>query len=99
MSRMKGLTNGKNFSLRAIVSTLVGESADSLIFFPMAFAGLIPFTELLKMMCVQAILKTVYEIIILPLTIVVVRYVKRTEGVDTYDRDISYNVFKVEESV
>ena len=47
-------------------------------------------------MCVQAILKTVYEIIILPLTIVVVRYVKRTDGGDTYDRAISYNVFKVD---
>ena len=42
MSKMKLASGGKNFSLRAITSTLVGESADSLIFFPIAFGGLMP---------------------------------------------------------
>ena len=65
MSKMKLASGGKNFSLRAITSTLVGESADSLIFFPIAFGGLMPVSELIKMMILQALLKTVYEIIIL----------------------------------
>lgn len=47
MSKMKVASKGKRFSLRAMVSTLVGESADSLIFFPVAFAGVVPFNELL----------------------------------------------------
>ena len=47
MSKMKVATQGKYFSLRAILSTLAGESADSLIFFPLAFGDLIPVQGLL----------------------------------------------------
>lgn len=97
MSVMKVASGGKRFSVRAIVSTIVGETADSLIFFPVALGGIVPFRNLLLMMCWQILLKTLYEIIILPLTIRVVRYVKRTEGVDVYDKNISYNVLKISE--
>lgn len=97
MSRMKVRSKGKHFSFRAVVSTLAGESADSLIFFPIAFAGLMPAGELLKMMAVQAILKTLYEIIVLPVTVRVVKYVKRVGGSDVYDDSISYNIFKINE--
>lgn len=97
MSRMKVRSKGKHFSFRAVVSTLAGESADSLIFFPIAFAGLMPAGELLKMMAVQAILKTLYEIIVLPVTVRVVKYVKRVDGSDVYDDSISYNILKINE--
>lgn len=94
MSKMKVASNGKNFSLRAIVSTLIGESADSLLFFPIAFGGLIPFSDLLVMIGAQAVLKSLYEVIILPVTIVTVRYIKKIDRTDVYDKDISYNIIK-----
>lgn len=97
MSKMKLQSKGKHFSLRAIVSTLAGEGIDSLIFFPIAFAGLMPPTELVKMMCIQMILKTLYEVLVLPITIRVVKYVKKFEGIDTYDKQISYNIFKIDD--
>jgi hypothetical protein len=97
MSRMKIQSAGRNFSARAILSTLVGESADSLLFFPIAFGGIIPVDELLKMIAVQALLKTLYEILILPVTIRVVHYIKRVDETDTYDEGISYNVWKIKE--
>ena len=97
MSIMKKAYKGKYFSLRAVASTLVGESADSIIFFPIAFGGLIPVNELIKMMILQAILKTLYEILILPVTIRVVNYIKKVDGTDVYDEDISYNVLKIKE--
>ena len=97
MSRMKIRSAGRNFSARAILSTLVGESADSLLFFPIAFGGIIPADELLKMIAVQALLKTLYEILILPVTIRVVHYIKRVDETDAYDEGISYNVWKVKE--
>ena len=97
MSRMKIRSAGRNFSARAILSTLVGESADSLLFFPIAFGGIIPVDELLKMIAVQALLKTLYEILILPVTIRVVHYIKRVDETDTYDEGISYNVWKIKE--
>lgn len=97
MSRMKIASQGKNFSARAVASTLVGESADSVIFFPLAFGGLMPVEELAKLMIVQIILKTLYEIIILPVTIRVVNYIKRVDNSDVYDENISYNILKIKE--
>ena len=93
MSKFKLMTKGKSFSLRAIVSTLVGEGADSLIFISIAFIGIFPFPVILGMIATQAVLKTVYEIIVLPLTILVVKKVKVIEGVDTFDESVSYNPF------
>ena len=58
MSRMKVASHGKNFSARAVLSTIAGEGADSLIFFPLAFGGLMPVSELAKMMMIQVVLKT-----------------------------------------
>ena len=95
MSKMKIMSKGRNFSLRAIVSTLAGESVDSIIFFPIAFGGMIPVEALLVLVGTQALLKSAYEIIALPLTIRVVRYVKRVDGSDAYDANVSFNPFKV----
>ncbi|MCS2888173.1 queuosine precursor transporter [Bacteroides fragilis] len=97
MSKMKVASGGRNFSARAIWSTVVGETADSLIFFPIAFGGLIARPELLVMMGTQIVLKSLYEVIILPITIRVVKAVKRIDGSDVYDTDISYNVLKVKD--
>ena len=97
MSKMKIASNGKNFSARAVISTLLGESADSLIFFPIAFAGIIPANELLIMIGTQAFLKSAYEVLILPVTIRVVKYIKKIENTDVYDTNISYNILKVKD--
>lgn len=95
MSRMKIMSNGRHFSLRAILSTVLGESADSIVFFPIAFAGLMPVNELFLMMVTQVVLKSMYEVIILPVTIRVVKFVKKIEGDDVFDDNISYNIFKL----
>ena len=95
MSKVKILMKGKDFSVRAILSTLVGEAADSFIFIIIAFAGILPFNILIGMIFTQACIKTVYEIVILPFTILVVNWVKKVEGVDTYDESISYNPFSI----
>ncbi|TYK34295.1 queuosine precursor transporter [Bacteroides pyogenes] len=97
MSKMKVASGGKNFSARAIWSTVVGETADSIIFFPIAFAGIIAWKELLVIMGLQVVLKSMYEVLILPVTIRVVKALKRIDGTDVYDTDISYNVLKIKE--
>lgn len=97
MSKMKLRSGGRNFSARAIASTLVGETGDSFIFFPIAFGGIIPWPELINMMLLQIFLKTLYEVIILPITIRVVKVIKRVDGTDVYDENISYKVWKVKD--
>lgn len=107
MSRMKRSAKGKGrfiqyFSLRAILSTLIGESADSLVFFPLAFyffpllfsgGPVLSGMLLLKVMVTQVLAKTLFEVILLPITIQVVQYVKRHDDCDIYDDNITYNPF------
>ena len=95
MSRMKIQMKGKGFGIRAIASTLFGESADSILFFIIAFAGVFPWKDIITMIIVQSILKSAYELLILPVTAAVVRYIKQKEHTDVYDDGISYNVLKV----
>lgn len=47
------------------------------------------------MMVAQAVLKTLYEVIALPVTYRVVGFVKRLDHTDVYDNQVSYNVFKL----
>lgn len=111
MSKMKMADRNKgnfnfHFSMRAIISTLAGESADSLIFFPLAFylfplifngEPQVPLEVMLNLMLTQVVAKTLYEIIILPLTIRVVKFVKKIEETDVFDENISYNAFAIKE--
>lgn len=95
MSRMKISDGGKRFALRAIMSTVYGEAADSVIFFPLALGGVVPWREIPVLIISQVILKTVYEIIVLPLTIRVVKKTKEIENEDAYDNGVDYNVWKI----
>ena len=95
MSRMKIRDGGKRFSARAILSTVAGETCDSVIFFPLALAGVVPASELPWLMLWQVVLKTIYEVLALPITVRIVRAMKRHEGEDVYDTDENYNVWKV----
>lgn len=96
LSAMKRKTQdvgGKGFGVRAVVSTLVGEFIDSLIFIPLAFYGTMPLGSLGTMILLQPTVKTVYEIIVLPLTYRLVAWVKKTEGIDVYDVGVQYKLF------
>ena len=95
MSKMKIRDKGRNFSLRAILSTIVGESFDSVIFFPLALGGVVPTEELPKLMLWQVLLKTVYEVIALPITIRIVKALKSHEEEDAYDNDVNYSIWKI----
>jgi uncharacterized integral membrane protein (TIGR00697 family) len=97
MSKMKVAMNGNKFSVRAIASTMVGEAADSAIFISIAFCGILTTYQLVMMMITQALLKTLYEIIILPITQRVVVYIKKKEQTDVFDTDVSYSIWKVKE--
>ena len=93
MSRMKVATQGRGFGWRAILSTVAGELSDSVIFYPLAFLGVMPFRAILSIILTQVAVKTLYELLVLPLTSRIAKRLKRSEGIDTYDYNISYNPF------
>ena len=95
MSKMKMSSKGKNFSARAVLSTVFGELTDSIIFFPLAFSFVMPWEEMPSLVITQVMLKTLYEIIALPITHRVVAFTKQHDNEDVYDYDISYNIFKI----
>ncbi len=79
MSRMKVFQGENGFGWRAVVSSLAGESIDSVVFFPIAFWG-VGFRHMLVMMLTQIVLKTLYEVLVLPLTSLFVKRLKLTDG-------------------
>lgn len=93
MSKMKVATQGKGFGWRAILSTIAGELGDSVIFYPLAFAGVMPLKAILSIILTQVTVKTLYEVLILPVTSLIAKRLKKAEGIDTYDYNISYNPF------
>jgi len=97
MSKMKILQHGRHFSVRAVASTIVGEGADSLVFFTIAFSGILNRHQLLFLILTQTALKTGYEIIALPLTNYIVKRVKKIENTNVFDNTISYNPFKMKD--
>ena len=76
MVYLKKVDEDKLF-LRCIVSTFFGESLDAMIYITLGFFGTMPTDALMVMVIVQAAVKTVYEIIVYPLTRYVIGYVKK----------------------
>ena len=97
MSKMKLSSEGRNFSYRAVMSTIFGELTDSVIFFPLALGGVIPWEEMPSLVITQVTIKTLYEILVLPMTIRVVAFTKRHDHEDVFDKDVAYNIFKVKD--
>lgn len=53
---------------RCVLSTLCGEGLDAIIFISVAFLGTMPLASLIAMIISQAVFKTIYEIIMFPVT-------------------------------
>ncbi len=93
LAKMKVATRGRWLWTRTIGSTLVGEGADSVIFITAAFGGAIPWAGLGRVILTQWLFKCAYEAIATPATYAIVRFLKRREGVDHYDRGTDFNPF------
>lgn len=91
LAKMKIATKGRHLYLRTIGSTLVGQLADSAVFFSLAFYGTLPAPALGQLIITQWLLKSAYEALVTPATYAVVNFLKRTEKEDYFDRDTHFN--------
>ena len=71
--------NKNFFGVRAIVSTIFGELTDSLIFVLIAFIGKLDITQIMIMIFLQVFIKTLYEVICLPVTARLIVKIKEYE--------------------
>ena len=97
LSRMKIWTNGKYLWARTIGSTIIGEAVDTILFTTVAFFAILPTDALITIILSGYFLKVLYEIIMTPVTYMIVAWLKQKEGLDVYDRGISYSPFILEE--
>jgi len=95
---MKVATNGRFLWARTIASTLVGQALDSVVFVLIAFIGTIPINVLSGIIVTQWLVKSAYEAMLTPLTYRVVKFLKRREGIDVYDRTTRFNPFLISHS-
>jgi len=93
LAKMKVRSEGKSLYLRTIGSTIVGEGVDSLIFYPVAFLGSWPRSQLLTVMVTNYAIKVGWEALATPLTYRIVGWLKRVEHEDYFDRDTDFNPF------
>jgi uncharacterized integral membrane protein (TIGR00697 family) len=96
LAKMKLLTRGKNLWMRTIGSTVLGEVADSLVFYPIAFYGTWSNEQLISVMIGNYFIKVLWEILATPLTYLIVGFLKRAEREDYYDKDTDFNPFSLE---
>ena len=94
LSKLKVATKGKNLWIRTILSTVVGEGLDSVIFIMISFWGTMDNSVVLQMILFQYLFKVAYEVIFTPVTYAVVKIIKKAEGIDTFDNGIKYNIIK-----
>lgn len=95
LAKMKILTEGRFLWARTIGSTIVGEAVDTLLFYPIAFYGNWSKELLITVMINNYLLKTGWEVVVTPVTYVVVGWLKRAENEDYFDRDTDFNPFTV----
>lgn len=95
LAKMKLWTSGRWLWTRTIGSTLVGELVDSLLFYSVAFYGIWATADVLQIAINQYVLKTLWEVIMTPVTYKVVGFLKRAEQEDYYDRNTDFSPFRL----
>jgi uncharacterized integral membrane protein (TIGR00697 family) len=95
LARMKLRTRGRFLWMRTIGSTVAGEAADSLIFYPIAFLGLWPTDRLVQVLVTNYGLKVGWEVLATPLTYAIVGFLKRVEREDYFDVGTDFNPFSL----
>src|SRR5690606_15715560 len=95
LAKLKVKMHGRHLWLRTIGSSLVGQGVDTLIFFPLAYAGEWPWPLIWQIIGVAYVMKVGVEVILTPVTYAVVGFLKRATGVDVYDERTDFNPFLI----
>lgn len=94
LAKMKVITNGRWLWTRTISSTLVGELVDTVMFIVVASAfGVFPWSLFLTLTIANYLFKVTVEVVMTPLTYIIVQILKKVEHEDYFDRDTDFNPF------
>lgn len=93
LARMKVWSGGRALWSRTIGSTVFGQAVDSALFYPIAFLGMWDTQDVFMVMAVNWALKVAWEVVLTPVTYVVVARLKRSEGVEIFDTETDFSPF------
>jgi queuosine precursor transporter len=93
LAKLKLLTGGRFLWTRTIGSTIIGQLVDTVLIILIAFWGVQTSAKMFIMIVSSYCFKVVYETVATPLTYLVVRQLKRAEGVDAFDRGTNFSPF------
>lgn len=96
MAKMKIFLKGRFLWMRTIGSTILGEIADSLVFYPIAFFGVWSNEQLISVMIGNYFIKVMWEVLATPFTYLIVGFLKKAENEDYYDKETDFNPFSLE---
>ena len=95
LAKIKIWMNGRFLFVRTIGSTLVGEGADSILFYHIAFFAVWDYTLLWEIILANYFAKVMWEIAATPITYKIINYLKKAEKVDHYDHNTNFSPFIV----
>ena len=94
LAKLKLLTNGKYLWTQTVGSTVVGQAVDTCLVITLLFAGTQPVGTIVSLILSGYVFKVVYEVLATPLTYKIVSFLKRSEGIDAFDRSTNFNPFR-----
>lgn len=95
VAKLKVWMHGRAMGVRFVASTIVGQFVDTTLFVIIAFLGTYPPAELVQVVISAWLVKSGWEFIALPVTVPFVRWLKRAESEDFYDKDTNFNPFLI----
>lgn len=97
VAKLKIYTKGNYINARLVISTFFGQLVDNGIAFfgTFYFAGWFTFPEIMPLITSTVVFCTVWEVLALPATRMIIKIIKEKEGLDTYDRGTNFNPFSL----
>lgn len=96
LAKMKIFTKGRYLWTRTVGSTVVGQAVDTTVLMIVAFGGSLSMATIINLILSGYLFKVVYEVLATPLTYAIVGFLKRTEGIDTFDYKTRFTPFTTE---
>lgn len=97
LAKMKIWSNGRWLWMRTIGSTILGQALDTGLFIVIAFGGVFSMDTMVALFFSMYVMKVAIEVFLTPITIRVIHWLKKQEGVDVYDTDTNFNPFAIRE--
>ncbi|WP_163836650.1 queuosine precursor transporter [Spartinivicinus ruber] len=96
LAKMKLAYKGQAIWFRVLTSSGLAMLLDCIIFKIIAFAGLIPASQLVTLILSSFVYRIIVELLFVPLTARIAKYIKYKENIDIYDINTKFTPFSMD---